>query len=183
MGTCDITYCPPCWVPCSLQRFSSLLNLHIQGIHSGTWAATPPLFSNSILCCICISNATFVHQAPHPRQIQVSGWESLWICEDQDNEKKRTVYMRKPKRWYKEKKSSLALLIQELSPWSQKIWTESFLIFQLTNGKLEAVGRSGDVHMQSCLTRKRRILHMLIKIFLLSLFSLRSFSLRWGMQK
>ena len=76
------------------------------------------------------------------------------------------------KRRYKERKSSLALLIQELSPWTREIWTESFLIFQLRNGKLEAGGRCGGVHMGSCLTLYRRIPHLLIKhIFTLTFFS------------
>ena len=75
-------------------------------------------------------------------------------------------------RWYIERKSSLALLIHELSPWTREIWTESFLIFQLRNGKLEARGEGGGVHMRSCLTLYRRIPHLLIKhIFTLTFFS------------
>ena len=183
MGTCDITYCPASWVPSGLQRFSPPVNLHIQGIHGGTYTATPPLLSNSILCCICILNASSFHQAPHPQQIQVPDWESLWICEDQDNEKKRTVYMRKPKRWYKERKSSLALLIQEFSPWTQEIWTESFIIFQFRNVKLEA-GAGMVVFTWGAVWPSTQEFHICsLKIFLLSLFSLRSFSLRCEMQK
>ena len=135
MGTCDITYFPPCWIPCGLQRFSSLFNLHIQGIHSGTWAATPPLFSNSILCCICISNATSVHQAPHPRQIQVSDWESLWICEEETNKKKSTVYMRKPK----EMVQGMEELPSSVNPIAlKKSGRKNFISFQPRNGKPEA---------------------------------------------
>ena len=80
--------------------------------------------------------------------------------------------MRKPKRWYKERKSSLALLIQEFSPWTHEMWTESFILFQFRNGKLEAGGRQGGGHMGSCLTLYRRIPHLLIKhIFILTFFS------------
>ena len=57
-----------------------------------------------------------------------------------------------PKRWCKERKSSLALLIHELSPWTREFWRESFISFQPRKGKLEAGGEGGGVHMQSCLT-------------------------------
>ena len=57
-----------------------------------------------------------------------------------------------PKRCYKERKSPLALLIHELSPWTREFWRESFISFQPRKGKLEAGGEGGGVHMRSCLT-------------------------------
>ena len=152
MGICDITYCPPCWVPCSLQRFSSLLNLHIQGIHSRTMT---PLLSNSILCCTCISNDTSIHQAPHPQQIQVPDCKSLWICEEQANKKKSTIYMRKPKEMLQGKEE----LPSSVNPWVKSLDSrnleEKFLFLfslEMTSWGKGAEGRVGGVHMQSCLT-------------------------------
>ena len=46
--------------------------------------------------------------------------------------------MRKPKEMVQGKEQLLSMLIQELSPWTQEIWTESFIIFQFRNVKLEA---------------------------------------------
>ena len=91
-----------------------------------------------------------------------------------------------PKRCCKERKSSLALLIHELSPWTPEIWRESFISFQPRNDKLGEGGRG-----QSWWCSYAELFDPLewnfhicsLNVFLLSLFFPKIISLRWGMQK